>query len=379
MAESSIGWTTDGTGDGTLTGYTMAQFLNWIQLLVMDDNDEDEYGVVYGYANGLAVTATGTNHLQVDTGGAFVIGLPYWNTAAVDLTVTTPVVDTTGWRVVLRADWTAQTVRATVIESADGTAAIPALTQTEAVTWDIPLAQGTITVGNAITIASDDRKYIQGTARWDATTVGRNRMADGWFVAATVLAKFAENSFTTANLRWLIPANNITNAALLDVVLDGAFQNDAATRALFADAIWSLAKIANGTACSVVGRSANSAGVYADMAAGTNGHVLRRSGNVVGFGTIGADSLAASIDAQPIAFNADSVDGWHAAGLVAGSVIVGAIVLWSGPLGGSDGHRPVWWGVANEAWHLCNGEMVGSEQTPDLPPYYGLYYIMKIA
>jgi hypothetical protein len=73
---------------------------------------------------------------------------------------------------------------------------------------------------------------------------GRAKMAAGLFDVATVLAKFAAGSFTTANLTALIPDDAVTNAILLDIVLNGAFQADAATRALFADAIWTEAKIA---------------------------------------------------------------------------------------------------------------------------------------
>lgn len=47
-----------------------------------------------------------------------------------------------------------------------------------------------------------------------------------------------------------------------------------------------LAKIADGTALSVLGRSANSGGAYADIVAGSDGDVLRRSGTAIGFGAI---------------------------------------------------------------------------------------------
>lgn len=74
---------------------------------------------------------------------------------------------------------------------------------------------------------------------------GRAKMAAGYFDVATVLNKFAANSFTTANLLSLLNADGITNAVLLQAVLDGAFQADAPTRALFADLIWTGAKIAD--------------------------------------------------------------------------------------------------------------------------------------
>ena len=81
---------------------------------------------------------------------------------------------------------------------------------------------------------------------------------------------------------------------------------------------------------------------------------------------VNVDKLGHNIDATGIAFNADMVDGYHGADLIAGGVIRGAIILWTGTLGGSDGHRPVVGGVPNEDWHLCNGELVGAQQTPDL-------------
>jgi hypothetical protein len=52
------------------------------------------------------------------------------------------------------------------------------------------------------------------------------------------------------------------------------------------------AKISNRTALSVFGRSANSSGVGADLAAGTDGHVLRRSGTSLGFGTVATAGVA---------------------------------------------------------------------------------------
>jgi hypothetical protein len=52
------------------------------------------------------------------------------------------------------------------------------------------------------------------------------------------------------------------------------------------------AKISNRTALSVFGRSANSSGVGADIAAASDGEVLRRSGTSVGFGTVATAGIA---------------------------------------------------------------------------------------
>jgi hypothetical protein len=52
------------------------------------------------------------------------------------------------------------------------------------------------------------------------------------------------------------------------------------------------AKLRNSAGLSVIGRSANSVGAPADLVAGTDGHVLRRSGTSLGFGTIATDGIA---------------------------------------------------------------------------------------
>lgn len=53
------------------------------------------------------------------------------------------------------------------------------------------------------------------------------------------------------------------------------------------------ARFVNGAGLSVVGRATNSAGVQADITAGTDAFVLRRSGTSIGFGTIGDASISA--------------------------------------------------------------------------------------
>lgn len=158
MAEDSILWITDGTGDGANTGYTMAELTQWLRMLWL--NDKTTEGVALGFLNDLEVTEGGARELVTDTGGAVVYGYPYWSTSAVTKTLAHPVVDTTGWRLVLRAVWAAQTLRITLLESADGVAAIPDVVQNAGVTWDISIAYGTITTGDVISI-TDDRHYLK--------------------------------------------------------------------------------------------------------------------------------------------------------------------------------------------------------------------------
>lgn len=223
-------WTTSGTGDGAAGGYTMNEWRYMLRSLFL--RNMATMGVAYGYGNALEVTNPSGRDLQVNTGAAIVAGFPYWNTSAVTKTLTLPVIGTTGWRMVLRADWAAQTVRITLKESADGVPTIPSLTQTDGATYEIGLAYGTITTGGVVSL-TDERTFLTFNMRLNANSQGRATIQDGFFDDATVLAKFAADSFTNANL--------------LSLVKDGAFADSDATRALFADGIWTAAKIANRT------------------------------------------------------------------------------------------------------------------------------------
>jgi len=150
MAQNSFFWTTNGTGDGPSGGYTMDDFLKLLQNLLTPDT-EDEQGVLLGVGSDLTVTGS-SSPVSLSAGAAIVYGLYYENTSALNLTVTTPVVGTTGGRVNLKLDWTAQTVRAVVQLNTDGTADIPALVQTAGVEWNLPLYTFTVTLAGVITL-----------------------------------------------------------------------------------------------------------------------------------------------------------------------------------------------------------------------------------
>lgn len=158
MAESSLFWQTNGTGDGAAS-YTQSQLFQWLNRTFMVDSTQQ--GVLAGYANKLAVSGT-ASPISVASGAAYVNGIPYENTAAVSVAVPTPSSGTTGYRVVLRANWSAQTVRVTLLASADGTATAPVMTQTNGTLWDISLATLTITTGGVITV-TDTRQFVAET------------------------------------------------------------------------------------------------------------------------------------------------------------------------------------------------------------------------
>jgi hypothetical protein len=111
-------------------------------------------------------------------------------------------------------------------------------------------------------------------------------IADG----AVTTAKIADSSITTAK----IIDGNVTTAKIADSSITTAKIIDGnVTTAKIADKAITNAKLRDSAGLSVVGRSANSTGVPADIVAGTSGHFLRRSGTALGFGAIVADDLPA--------------------------------------------------------------------------------------
>jgi len=172
--------------------------------------------------NKLAVTAA-ASAVNVDTGAALGYGFFFKNTASVNLPITTPTLGTTGLIVVVRANWAAQTVTVEVVRGSNGVATIPTPTQTPNTTYECVLAEGTITPGGVVTL-TDRRGYLS-------------------------------------------PAIEVIAAMIVDNAVGNAALRDSA-------------------ALSVIGRSANSAGDPADIAAGTDGYVLRRSGTTLGFGQL---------------------------------------------------------------------------------------------
>lgn len=154
MTEKSMIWAAPSVGDGA-SAYTSDEFIRMMRSLF---NRGSNAGVLVGVDNALAVSGS-SSPLSVATGAALVAGLYYWNDAAVNVTVSTPSGGTTGHRVILRADWSARTVRIVLKSSPDGTATLPALTQTIGTTYEISLAGLTITTGGAISL-TDERTYL---------------------------------------------------------------------------------------------------------------------------------------------------------------------------------------------------------------------------
>jgi hypothetical protein len=193
MAEVSLLWETNNTGDGVAVGYTDDQMFQIFRSFCPSANIG---GVASDVLNKLAVTGT-SSPVAVNTGQALVYGIPYYNTASVTVAIATPAALTRIDRIVLRASWAAQTVRITRIAGTEGGAA-PAMTQVAGTTWDIPLATVSITTGGVITV-TDAREWVGAVG--DAT------------ITAT---KLASNAVTTAK----ILDDNVTGAKIADYAID---------------------------------------------------------------------------------------------------------------------------------------------------------------
>ncbi len=158
MAESSLPWA--GTVTGDFGPYSDDQWSDiWRKLFTLDRTTQ---GVLRNYLNELAATG-GTSPVAINTGAALVDGKFYENTASVNVVIPTPAGATRVDRIVLRKDFAAQTVRITRVAGTEG-AGVPAITQTDGTTWDLPLWQVSITIGGVITL-TNDRAYARTPLR----------------------------------------------------------------------------------------------------------------------------------------------------------------------------------------------------------------------
>lgn len=160
MAEISRPW--DGTSTGDAGPYSAANWqANWAYSMGLGGGRAN-IGPLLGSgtspSDGLKVTEHTPNAASVDMGigSALVQGIWYFNSAALNLAIGAnasgnPRIDT----VVLRADYSLQTVRARVLPGTPaGSPTPPALTQVAGTTWDIPIADiavanGFVTITNA--------------------------------------------------------------------------------------------------------------------------------------------------------------------------------------------------------------------------------------
>lgn len=249
MAERSQFWNTGTTGDGATT-ISEAQTIEWFRDVVAPFNSagpNTSQGILRGVLGELVPSGAATP-IAIAAGAAIVEGFYYKNTDVVNFTIPTPNSATRYDRIVLRADHSARTVRLARLEGTEGGGGAPAITQIAGTTWEIHVAHLTVLTNGTITV-TDERSFAHFATKVSGSMLDTN-VADG-----TTL----EVSGTSVRIK----DNGVSNAKLRD-----------------------------SAALSVIGRSANSSGDPADIAASSDGHVLRRSGTSLGFGQVATAGLA---------------------------------------------------------------------------------------
>jgi molybdopterin-binding protein len=137
---------------------------------------------------------------------------------------------------------------------------------------------------------------FQDSASAGLSVIGRGTNSTGAFaeIAAGTNGHVLRLDGTTLGFGTIVSAGIAD-----DAVTNDKLANNAVETANIKDAEVTFAKFENLSALSVIGRSANTSGVSANIAAGTNGHILRRSGNVLEFGqveTAGITNFAVTTD-----------------------------------------------------------------------------------
>lgn len=164
MTQRSRFWDGTATGDATAAPYDAATEFAEVLMSLSQANAiaTNRGGVFRDNLNELAVSGV-VSPVSIATGRALVYGNWYESDAIETVAIPTPAVSIRIDRIVLRKDWLAQTIRITRVVGTEG-GGTPALTQVVGVTWDIPLAQVSITTGGVVTVTSE-RDFIGGAAQ----------------------------------------------------------------------------------------------------------------------------------------------------------------------------------------------------------------------
>ena len=142
-------------------------------------NGTGDQGVLRGWLNEMLVSGA-ASPITVATGGAIVYGEFFQNDQAASVNIPTPAAGLSRYdQVVVRRSWAAQTVRiARVAGVAAAAPAVPILTQTVNVTWEIPLATVLVTDAGTLTV-TDTRDYCTFSTDWPANAVDTEHYAVG--------------------------------------------------------------------------------------------------------------------------------------------------------------------------------------------------------
>lgn len=254
MTQSSYPWDGNGIGDASNSPYDANEFaLNFLAALTGFGKTAN-YGPVKGYDNGanygLEVTQVtiASINVEVKVGAAIVRGTVFISDATETLAIAAnasgnPRIDT----IILRKDYVLQTVRLVVKQGTPAaTPVAPTLTQTDGLTWEIPLAD--INVANGFSTITN--AVIYNRQQW--VNVGDGSYLDGMLNSSggtleygdVVIRDTAANSFTTTAV-----ANHSRAGG---VVIDRSVANAAAGRLLLRGFAKIRIKILNPTGSQII-------------------------------------------------------------------------------------------------------------------------------
>jgi len=216
--EMSYLWTTGGAGDGAAT-YTVSDWHKIVEIVGCCHGEEG----VGDFENHYDATFA-ANTVTIDTGMGISDGKPHHCSVAGDITIPSAVGggNTRIDRIVLRADWTAQTVRLTRIAGTDAASpTAPAITQTSETTYDIMLYQVLVDTGGTTSLQADERVWaaagLAGNGLVTNTSGGMAVNVDGSTIEISsdalrvkdggiVLAKMAADSVDDSKAGNRVPA-----------------------------------------------------------------------------------------------------------------------------------------------------------------------------
>jgi hypothetical protein len=275
MTQTSLFWTTSGSGDGALSGYTPERIWSLFRALSFGGD-----GVAR--SADLPVTlASGT--ATVAAGAALVAGIPYTNDANVAIAIAAATAQNRIDRVVLRATWNAQTVRAVRKAGTEGSLTPPTLTQQRGGTYEIPLA---------IVGASVDRVLSANLTVTALLFVRSVEVGNGVFLevnnGAQVVLEDVALATDERHILSMVASGGVTSAMVA---------SNAATTNTLADNAATNAKLADMAEATVKGRAAGS---------GTGDPVDLTAAQLV--------AIVATADGTGSGLDADTLDGVQGSG-----------------------------------------------------------------
>jgi len=163
MAEQSMFWPTDGTGDGTSGGYTDAR-LKTIWKAALGNG-------VLQYLNNLAATGTSTSTLAVNTGAALVEGYLYENTASASIATASLGSATYGLYVIANEDTISLAVSRSVAGTTIGAKTTRlALNSTTPTQPYIKIATVVTSGGSITSITAENDRYASSRVKTSGTS-----------------------------------------------------------------------------------------------------------------------------------------------------------------------------------------------------------------